>query len=71
MGRKRREKPMEAVAEPKTWFVRLDLTTEVHHLLRMAAAKHNLSMAAYARLVVERAARVDVSREDTGRRSKR
>jgi predicted HicB family RNase H-like nuclease len=54
MGRKRREKPMEAVAEPKTWFVRLDLSTEVHRLLRIAAAEENMSMAAFARREMER-----------------
>jgi hypothetical protein len=62
MGRKRREEKVEAVAEPKTWFVRLDLSTEDHRLLRIAAAEENMSMAAFARremakLLKERAKR--------------
>ena len=51
---KKTEKKMPATAEPKTKPVRLDLTLDVHRLLRVAAAKADKSMAAYARDVLVR-----------------
>jgi plasmid stability protein len=41
--------PAEAVVEPKLKPVRLDLSEDVHRLLRLVAADEGVSMAAYAR----------------------
>ena len=41
-------------AEPKTKPVRLDLPPNVHRLLRLVAADDEMSMASYARDVLER-----------------
>ncbi len=54
MGRKKKpeDKPMEAVAN-ETKFVRLELPIESHRLLRLEAARQEMSMAELARTVVE------------------
>lgn len=60
MSRKRKpteEPEMPVTAEPKTKPVRLDLTPEVHHLLRMAAAGEDKPMALFAREIIEREVR--------------
>lgn len=55
MARRKSETPkMPATAEPKTKPVRLDLSPETHHMLRMVAAQENKPMAVFAREVVER-----------------
>jgi predicted HicB family RNase H-like nuclease len=53
MARKKTEKKMPAEAETKIRPVRLDLTPEVHRLLRLVAADEDVSMAAFARDIVE------------------
>jgi hypothetical protein len=62
MGRKRKGDDMQGAAK-KTGkdarYVRLELTTEEHALLRRVAAHHDASMVVYARRVVSEA----VSRE--------
>ena len=64
MARKRTEKrAMETTAEPKVKPVRLDLTPEVHRLLRLVAADAEVSMASYARDVVERHVRETAKRK--------
>lgn len=60
MAKKRSPKKMQAVALPKPQPVRVDLDPKVHHLLRQVAAKDNMSMSKFARMmltniVVERA----------------
>jgi predicted HicB family RNase H-like nuclease len=63
MARKRTErKKMPATAEPKTKPVRLDLQPDAHRLLRLVAASEGMSMAAYARDVVERHVREEAER---------
>lgn len=62
MARKRKpteepEMPVTAESEPKTKPVRLDLTPEVHRLLRVAAALEGKPMALFARELVEREVR--------------
>jgi hypothetical protein len=54
MARKKTEgKTMPATMEPKTTKpVRLDLSPEDHHLLRKKAADANMSMAAFARMML-------------------
>ena len=52
MARKKVEGEMPQIAEPKAKPVRLDLTPEDHHLLRRKAADANMSMAAYARMML-------------------
>jgi hypothetical protein len=53
MARKKPEQPtMPAVAE-KTKPVRLDLSPEVHQMLRVVAAEEGKPMAVFAREVVE------------------
>lgn len=52
MAIKRAGKKMPAIEEPKVKPVRLDLTPEDHHALRKKAADANMSMAAYARMVL-------------------
>jgi hypothetical protein len=52
MARKKVEVKMSATAEVKVKPVRLDLTPEDHHLLRKKAADANMSMAAYARMMI-------------------
>jgi hypothetical protein len=47
----------KAEAEPKTKPVRLDLSPEVHRMLRVVAAEQDLPMAVFARDVVERTVR--------------
>jgi predicted HicB family RNase H-like nuclease len=49
MARKKAEKMMPAETETKVRPVRLDLSPEVHRLLRLLAADEDVSMAAYAR----------------------
>jgi len=44
---------MQTTAEPTTKPVRLDLTPDVHRLLRLAAAEADKSMASYAREIIE------------------
>ena len=56
MARKKKDKEMPAVSDtPKLKPVRLDLSPEDHHLLRVEAAKADMSMAGYARMVLMRA----------------
>lgn len=59
MARKRTENAAMPAApvEIKTKPVRLDLEPEVHRLLRLVAADEEVSMAAYARDVLERVLR--------------
>jgi plasmid stability protein len=55
MARVRTKKTaMEAIADVKTKPVRVDLSPEVHRLLRLVAADSDMSMAAYARDFLER-----------------
>jgi hypothetical protein len=49
MARKRTEKKEMVAAEPALRPVRLDLTPEIHRLLRLVSADEEMSMAAYAR----------------------
>jgi hypothetical protein len=54
MARKKTEKKkMTEAVEPKTRPVRLDLSQRVHKLLRIIAAQEDVSMASYARDLVE------------------
>jgi predicted HicB family RNase H-like nuclease len=54
MARKKAgKKPMPATAEVETKPVRLDLSPEVHRLLRIVAADEDMSMASYARRYLE------------------
>jgi hypothetical protein len=54
MARKKTgKKAMPAAAEVETKPVRLDLSPDVHRLLRKVAADEGLSMAAYARKFLE------------------
>lgn len=59
MAKKRPEKPEvpAAATEPTIKPVRLDLAEDLHRLLRKVAAEHGVSMAAYARDIVEKAIR--------------
>lgn len=59
MARKRTETAAmpAAPAEIKTKPVRLDLEPDVHRLLRLVAADEEVSMASYARDVLERVLR--------------
>jgi predicted HicB family RNase H-like nuclease len=61
MARPKAGKKM-ATAKPEVKAVRLDLTPEVHRLLRMAAADEGVSMAAYARTLLERHVREEAKR---------
>jgi plasmid stability protein len=57
MARKKEIKPMVAT-EPKLQAVRLELAPEIHLQLRVIAAQHGKSMAAYVReLVIQDLAR--------------
>jgi predicted HicB family RNase H-like nuclease len=56
------EMPIQAEAEPKLKPVRLDLSDEVHRLLRRVAADEGVSMAAYARDALERDVRDEAKR---------
>jgi hypothetical protein len=64
MAKKRSEKPeMPATAnEPKTKPVRLDLPPDVHRLLRLVAADEEMSMASYARELLEKHLRDEAKR---------
>jgi plasmid stability protein len=62
MARKQTEEKMPASAEPKIKPVRLDLDPELHRLLRLVAAHHDASMAAYAREALERNVRAEATR---------
>jgi predicted HicB family RNase H-like nuclease len=62
MARQKAGKKMPATAQPEAKAVRLDLTPEVHRLLRMVAAHEGLSMAAYARTHLERHLREEAKR---------
>jgi hypothetical protein len=53
---------MPAAAEPKLKPVRLDLTEEGHHLLRVLSSFDNKSMSAYARDLVEQHVRDEAKR---------
>jgi predicted HicB family RNase H-like nuclease len=55
MGRKRRnpEANMETAAEVGLRAVRLELPEDVHKLLRLEAAKQDVSLGALARIAVE------------------
>jgi len=54
MAKKKTEPPKRpATANPKTKPVRLDLTPEVHQMLRVVAAVQGQPMAVFARQVVE------------------
>jgi hypothetical protein len=54
MARKRvGKKAMNVSTDVKLRPVRLDLTPEVHRLLRLVAADSNVSMASYAREALE------------------
>lgn len=56
MARKATNEPAPAqVASTKP--VRVDLTDELHHMLRKVAADENVSMAAFAREIIERTVR--------------
>lgn len=55
-------KKMPATAKPEVKAVRLDLTPEAHRLLRMVAAHEGLSMASYARTLLERHVREEAKR---------
>jgi predicted DNA-binding protein len=51
---KRKGRPkMRATAESETKPVRLDLSKEVHHMLRVVAAKQGKPMAVFAREAIE------------------
>jgi hypothetical protein len=52
MARKKVGTKMPVATETKTKPVRLDLTPEDHHLLRKRAADANMSMAAFARMML-------------------
>jgi hypothetical protein len=68
MARKKSEQPkMPAVAdEIKTKPVRLDLSPEIHQMLRVVAAEEGKPMAVFAREVVENVVRERY--KDRGRR---
>ncbi len=56
MVRKTKEPPMPVTATaPATKPVRVDLAPDEHRLLRLAAADAEMSMAAFARLMLVRA----------------
>ena len=58
MAKKKTEPPKRlATAGPKTKPVRLDLTPEVHQMLRVVAAVQGQPMAVFARRVVEQTVR--------------
>lgn len=57
------EMPTQTATEPKVKPVRLDLTADVHRLLRLVAADAGMSMAAYARQSFEK-----LIREEAGRK---
>lgn len=57
MARKKTEKKMPVAAEVETKPVRLDLSPEVHQMLRIVAAKEGKSMSVWAREWVEREVR--------------
>ena len=57
------EMTTKAGAGPKLKPVRLDLSEEVHRLLRLVAADEGVSMAAYARECLERHLREDANRK--------
>jgi len=46
--------------------VRLELPEKVHYALRQAAAKHEMSMASYARVLVEQGLRARPKKEQEG-----
>lgn len=62
MARKKTEKEMPAETDLKTRPVRLDLAPDVHRLLRLVAADEEVSMAAFARDVLEQALREEAKR---------
>lgn len=49
----KRSKPMPETTEDQIKPVRLDLSSGMHYLLRMEAAKEQMSMASFARKIVE------------------
>lgn len=54
MAKKKADEKMGAAADTSLRSVRLDLTPEVHRLLRLVAADEEMSMASYARDTLER-----------------
>lgn len=54
MARKAKGKAVPPATTPRAKPVRLDLEPEIHRLLRLVAADANMSMAAYAREMLER-----------------
>jgi hypothetical protein len=56
------KKAMSATAEVETKPVRLDLSPDVHRLLRIVSADQDVSMAAYARKFLEAHLREEVKR---------
>ena len=72
MAKKREESSeMPATsAEPviKTKPVRLDLTPEVHQMLRVVAAEQGKPMAVFARELVEQSVRTLYGKRDEGKR---
>jgi hypothetical protein len=65
MAKKKTKKDEEmptTQAEPKLKPVRLDLSAEVHRLLRLVAADEGVSMAAYARDAFEQHLRAEAKR---------
>jgi hypothetical protein len=52
MAQKKAPKPVVTIAETEIKPVRLDLTADVHRLLRLVSAHANQSMASYAREVI-------------------
>ena len=56
------EKEAVETGEPKAKPVRLDLSAEVHRLLRLVAADANESMASYARTAIEEHLRAEAKR---------
>lgn len=63
MARKKPEKkPVNVASEPALRPVRVDLTPEVHRLLRLVAADEEVSMAAFARDALETTLREEAKR---------
>ena len=60
MARKKKEaEPMPAVAPPELKPVRVDLSPDVHKLLRLVSADAGVSMASFARAALEQVVRVE------------
>jgi predicted HicB family RNase H-like nuclease len=61
-AKKKGKKDMLAAVEPTLKPVRLDLSPEVHRMLRLVAAHEDVSMAAFARDSLEALLREEVKR---------